>query len=152
MAPEFACNPETCVPGSMLLPPGLAQLSPYRDARERPAHGLLSRRTPADSPISFRKEFCNAAMSIPPRPDRTLLQPVAVGRQARLRWRDQQRLAAGSRRLRRALDRVEHGLPRAPGARRYSPSFGWRRHWSGRLAPSLPLPADRALWPAARRA
>ena len=152
MAPESACNPETCVPGSMLPAPGPGLPLPYRDAREPLADGLSPRRTPADSPISFRREFGNASALIPPRPDRNLLRPVAVGRQGWLRSRALLRLAAGSRRLRRALDRAERGLLREPGSRQCSPSFGWRRHWFGRHVPSLPLPANRARWPAAPRA
>src|SRR5208283_4834531 len=152
MAPESACNRKTCVPGSKLPAPGPALTLPYRDARELLLDGLSPRRTPADSLISFRRGSGNASALIPPGPGRNLLRPVAVGRKGRLRSSGLLRLAAGSRRLRRALDRAERGLLREPGSRRCSPSFGWRRHWFGRHVLSLPLPANRARWPAARRA
>src|SRR5579864_1843210 len=100
MALESACNPETCVLGSMLPAPVPALPLPYRDARELFVDGLSPRRTPADSPISFRREFGNASALIPPGSGRNLLRPVAVGQQGRLQSSGLLRLAAGSRRLR----------------------------------------------------
>src|ERR1022692_1738156 len=114
MVPESACNPGTCVPGSMLPAPGLAQLLPYRDAREPLVDGLSPRRTPADSRISFRREFDSASTLIPSGPSRTLLRPVAVGRQGRLRSSGLLPLAAGSHRLPRAPDRASRDLLREP--------------------------------------